>query len=217
MVVTVQAPTDTFPNEVRAVTAQAHSTRVVDLPPDEMRSHLSEALGVYVRAMGYPLGTDRHRAPMWVEHSLRPGWRGVAALTPENRLIAISYGYPGAPEQWWYRQVRDGMRRAGIPAERVENTLRNYFELTELHVEPHEQGSGIGRALLLRLLEGVEQDRVLLSTPEVPDEANRAWRLYRSLGFQDAVRNFTFSGDRRPFAVLGRSLPIGEPASPDAR
>ncbi len=185
---------------------------MVELRPDEMRARLPQALSVYVRAMGYPDGTDRHRAPMWVEHSLRPGWRGVAAINPDDRLIAVSYGYPGSSDQWWYRQVRDGMRRGGVPAARIDELLADYFELTELHVDPTEQGSGIGRALLLRLLEGVGSQRVLLSTPEVPEEANRAWRLYRSLGFDDVVRRFTFSGDRRPFAVLGRPLPIEPPA-----
>lgn len=184
---------------------------MVVLRPDEMRARLAQALSVYVRAMAYPDGTDRHRAPMWVEHSLRPGWRGVAAINSDDRLIAVGYGYPGSSDQWWYRQVRDGMRRGGVPTFRIDELLSDYFELTELHVDPTEQGSGIGRRLLLQLLDGVDSRRVLLSTPEVPEEANRAWRLYRSLGFDDVVRRFTFSGDRRPFAVLGRPLPIGLP------
>ena len=49
---------------------------------------------------------------------------------------------------------------------------------------------------------------MLLSTPEVAGEDNRAWRLYRRLGFEDVLRDFTFAGDRRPFAVLGRVLPF---------
>ncbi|MER2206304.1 MAG: GNAT family N-acetyltransferase, partial [Rhodococcus sp. (in: high G+C Gram-positive bacteria)] len=49
---------------------------------------------------------------------------------------------------------------------------------------------------------------VLLSTPEVYDEDNRAWRLYRRLGFRDVLRRFRFAGDNRPFAVLGRGLPL---------
>ena len=49
---------------------------------------------------------------------------------------------------------------------------------------------------------------VLLSTPEVPREESRAWRLYRRVGFTDVLRHFHFPGDERPFAVLGRDLPL---------
>jgi len=41
-----------------------------------------------------------------------------------------------------------------------------------------------------------------------PVHAIAAWRLYRRTGFRDVVRHFTFAGDRRPFAVLGRGLPL---------
>ena len=49
---------------------------------------------------------------------------------------------------------------------------------------------------------------MLLSTPEINGEANRAWRLYRRLGFNDVIRGYHFAGDPRPFAILGRSLPL---------
>jgi ribosomal protein S18 acetylase RimI-like enzyme len=49
---------------------------------------------------------------------------------------------------------------------------------------------------------------VLLSTPEINGEANRAWRLYRRLGFIDIIRGYHFAGDPRAFAILGRALPL---------
>ena len=57
---------------------------------------------------------------------------------------------------------------------------------------------------------------VLLSTPETNGEANRAWRLYRRLGFTDVIRGYHFAGDPRAFAILGRALPLTpkSPASP---
>jgi ribosomal protein S18 acetylase RimI-like enzyme len=54
-------------------------------------------------------------------------------------------------------------------------------------------------------LAGIDSERVLLSTPEGP---SRAWRLYRRVGFQDVLRHYQFAGDPRPFAVLGRTLPL---------
>ncbi|MFZ2176288.1 MAG: GNAT family N-acetyltransferase [Rhodococcus sp. (in: high G+C Gram-positive bacteria)] len=192
---------------------------VIELSADEFRDRLHEALSIYVAAMGYPRGTEYHRAPMWSEHIGRRGWRGVGALTPDTgpatatadedvRLVAVAYGYSGAPEQWWHQQVRTGLRHTGWPRDRIDALLGNYFELTELHVHPDAQGHGLGETLLLRLLEHRPEQKVLLSTPEVTDEDNRAWRLYRRLGFEDVLRHFRFAGDNRPFAVLGRTLPL---------
>ncbi|VZH85690.1 N-acetyltransferase [Corynebacterium rouxii] len=82
--------------------------------------------------------------------------------------------------------------------------VRPYFELAELHVSPRAQGQGIGRNLLHALINHCGHELILLSTPEVPDEKNAAFHLYRSCGFDDLLRNFMFEGDRRPFAVLQR-------------
>lgn len=182
---------------------------LVDLSPDELRSRLGEALDVYVSAMGYPPGTVGQRRPMWLEHALRPGWRCTAVLDSAQALLGIAYGYPGAAGQWWYQEVRRGLVR-GVPGHAIR-WLSDYFELTELHVRPDAQGRGLGEALLRRLLAGVGSARVLLSTPEPPTAGTtRAWRLYRRTGFTDVLRDYRFSGDPRPFAVLGRDLPLQE-------
>ncbi|BCI87607.1 hypothetical protein NIIDMKKI_28130 [Mycobacterium kansasii] len=73
--------------------------------------------------------------------------------------------------------------------------MSSYFELTELHIQPRAQGHGLGEALVRRLLAGRQEDHVLLSTPETNGEANRAWRLYRRLGFTDIIRGYYFAGD----------------------
>ncbi|MBF6212939.1 GNAT family N-acetyltransferase [Nocardia puris] len=190
---------------------------VVDLSVTDMRYRLHDALTVYVAAMEYPRGTENHRAPMWTEHTARPGWRAVAALLPDDHghadprvapIVAIAYGYHGAPHQWWHQQVHSGMRRSGWPEHSARELLSDYFELTELHVHPAAQGRGIGATLLRRLLGDRPERAVLLSTPEVTGEENRAWRLYRREGFGDVIRDFVFAGDNRPFAILGRRLPL---------
>lgn len=178
------------------------TVRLAVLSPAQLRPRLDEALRVYVTAMRYPPGTARHRAPMWMEHMLRPGWRCVGAFCGDT-LIGIAYGYRGASGQWWHEEVRRGLVRVNPDAAR--RYLSDYFELTELHVHPDAQGRGIGAALLTTLLAGVDAPRVLLSTPEGP---TRAWRLYRRTGFVDLLRNYRFSGDSRLFAVLGRTLPL---------
>ncbi|MEE2031524.1 GNAT family N-acetyltransferase [Rhodococcus chondri] len=186
---------------------------LVDLTPAEFRARLPELLPIYVAAMRYPRGTEHHRAPMWSEHATRPGWRALGAALPSDpdTLVGVTYGYRGNPHQWWNQQVRAGMRHAGHSTAAIEALLDDYFELTELHVRPDAQGHRIGESLLRELLTGRPEQAVLLSTPEVPGEDNRAWRLYRRFAFRDVVRRFVFTGDARAFAVLGRELPLDPP------
>jgi ribosomal protein S18 acetylase RimI-like enzyme len=176
--------------------------RLAELTARQLRTRLDEALRVYVTAMRYPPGTARQRRPMWLEHMLRAGWLCVAAFEAE-RLVGISYGYRGAPGQWWHDEVYRGLMRLNPGAARRE--LADYFELTEVHVHPDAQGRGIGLAMLTELLSRVDAPRALLSTPEGP---TRAWRLYRRLGFTDVLRHYYFTGDSREFAVLSRTLPL---------
>lgn len=178
--------------------------RIVELSVDELRARLPEALDIYVTAMHYPPGTAEQRAPMWLAHMLRADWRCVAALDERDALIGISYGYRGASGQWWHEQVRRGLLMS-VGAAAVHEWMGDYFELTELHVRPDAQGRGIGEGLLRHLLAGASAGVTLLSTPE---GTSRAWTLYRRVGFVDVLRDYLFAGDARPFAVLGRRLPL---------
>jgi ribosomal protein S18 acetylase RimI-like enzyme len=178
--------------------------RFVDLSADDLRARLPDALSLYVTAMGYPPGTAEQRAPMWLAHMLRAEWRCVGAIDPDDRLVGIAYGYRGAAGQWWHEQVRRGViEQSG--QEVADRWLDDYFELTEVHVAPDRQGRGVGEELLRGLLAGVHTGKVLLSTPEGP---SRAWRLYYRMGFTDVLRHYRFTGDPRPFGVLGRLLPL---------
>jgi ribosomal protein S18 acetylase RimI-like enzyme len=195
---------------------------LINLPAHDMQRRLDDALSVYVDAMHYPRGTENQRAAMWLEHTRRRGWQAVAAVeagtqagsTPPTAelnsapLLGVAYGYNGAPDQWWHQQVVAGLRRDGFPGPEITKLMASYFELTELHIHPRAQGRGLGEALMRRLLADRQETHVLLSTPEVRGEANRAWRLYRRLGLVDILRGHHFAGDSRAFAVLGRKLPL---------
>jgi ribosomal protein S18 acetylase RimI-like enzyme len=198
------------------------ATFFINLSPHEMQRRLRDALGVYIDAMGYPRGTENVRAAMWLDHIRRRGWQAVAAVeadtwarvTPSTDelssapMIGVAYGYCGAPDQWWQQQVVVGLKRGGFPRPEIARLMASYFELTELHIHPRAQGRGLGEALARRLLADRGEDNVLLSTPECIGEPNRAWRLYRRMGFIDIIRDYRFTGDPRPFAVLGRKLPL---------
>jgi ribosomal protein S18 acetylase RimI-like enzyme len=197
------------------------ATRLIDLSPTDMARRLPDALSVYVDAMRYPRGTEEQRASMWLEHTRRHGWKAVAAFeAPDDApappgdvlgaapLLGVAYGYCGAPDQWWQQQVVAGLQRMGADRDRIAELMTSYFELTELHIHPSVQGRGLGEALARRLLADRAEHHVLLSTPEINGEANRAWRLYRRLGFTDVIRGYHFAGDPRAFAILGRPLPL---------
>ena len=191
------------------MTAAPARPRLVELDARDLADRLAEALHIYVSAMGYPPGTARQRRSLWLDHVRRPGWRAVGWLDPAGQLLGIAYGYTGGPGQWWYEEVRRGLRGAA-PA--MTAMTDDYFELTELHVRPDAQGGGLGEGLLRALLAGTHRAHVLLSTPEHgPRPPGRAWRLYRRLGFRDVLRDHLFTGDARPFAVLGRELPLPPP------
>ena len=197
-------------------------TFLINLPPQDMQRRLSDALGVYVDAMRYPPGTENQRAAMWLEHTRRRGWQAVAAVEVDSSpgaepssaelsdapLLGVAYGYCGAPDQWWQQQVVAGLQRSGFPEPEIAKLVTSYFELTELHIHPRAQGRGLGEALARRLLSERSEANVLLSTPETNGEPNRAWRLYRRLGFTDVIRGYHFTGDPRAFAILGRTLPL---------
>lgn len=202
---------------------------LIDLPPSDMERRLG-APGVAHRVDIHRQGiTETLRAPMWLEHIRRRGWQAVAAVEvtaaeqaeaadttalpsaaelSNAPMLGVAYGYPGAPGQWWQQQVVLGLQRSGFPRLAIARLMTSYFELTELHILPRAQGRGLGEALARRLLAGRDEDNVLLSTPETNGEDNRAWRLYRRLGFTDIIRGYHFAGDPRAFAILGRTLPL---------
>lgn len=183
--------------------------RLIELSYHELTERISEALALYAAAMGYPIGTARQRRDLWLDHAHRLGWRAVAWIDAAGSLLGIAYGYVGAPGQWWYEEVRRGL---SATAPEQLGWLTDYFELTELHVRPDAQGRGLGEGLLRALLDRLDSAHVLLSTPEHgAGPSGRAWRLYRRTGFQDLLRHHRFTGDPRPFAVLGRRLPLDPP------
>jgi ribosomal protein S18 acetylase RimI-like enzyme len=171
--------------------------------PDDFQRRVDELLRVYIAAMRYPDMSVEHRRPTWIEHTRRSGFSCVVALDEQEAVVGLCYGYTGGAHQWWNSEVRRGMTDA-----QARYWMTSYRELTELHVRPDWQGAGIGERMLRGMLSTADEDTVLLSTPE---GENRAWRLYRRLGFDDVLRHYHFAGDARPFAILGRTLPLDEP------
>lgn len=177
---------------------------LVDITPDRLPDVIGEAMAIYVAAMGYAPITGKQRASHVLAHAHYDSFRFRAAVNEHSRLIGFGYGYTSSPGQWWNDLVRRAVGRQRA------SWLDHAFELSELHVSPASQGARVGESLLLSLADGLPHRTMVLSTPEGD---NRAWRLYRRMGFVDLARHHLFPGDHRPFGVLGAALPL--PGCPD--
>jgi ribosomal protein S18 acetylase RimI-like enzyme len=177
--------------------------RLIAWTPEDLQRRLPEVIEVYGEAMGHSGADLQARAGRFAAHVRRPDVRGVATLTTDGQLLGFGYGYPGGPGQWWHDQVN-----AALDTDQRKLWMTNPFEIVELHVRPAAQGHGIGAQQLNALLRMATGETALLSTPEADEQQSRAWRLYRRFGFTDILRDFLFPGDFRPFAVLGRPLPL---------
>ncbi|MER7003432.1 GNAT family N-acetyltransferase [Dactylosporangium sp. NPDC000555] len=177
--------------------------RLVRWHGEDLVERLDDVIAVYGEAMGYSVQLLQTRRGYVAGHTRREAFQAVATLDDDDNLLGFGYGYRGTSGQWWHDQVRSALKR-----DARKHWLTDCFELVELHVRPLAQGHGIGARQLHELLTNAAQQTVLLSTPEAPEATSRAWRLYRRFGFVDVLRHFNFPGDDRPFAVLGRALPL---------
>ncbi|EEW49281.1 acetyltransferase, GNAT family [Corynebacterium efficiens YS-314] len=179
------------------------------LNPQEFSVNVPVLVDIYITAMNYDPAIRDARINVWRRNSMNLGFTAVCALL-DGRVIGIAYGFRGDQDHWWQHQLRRGLRERGGPSPEEIAILQDYFEVAEVHVMPGHQGRGIGRKMMYALLEGTPAQHAVLSTPEVDEEANNAFGLYRSLGFRDLLRHFRFDGDQREFAVLHADLPLDD-------
>lgn len=180
--------------------------RLVPWQREDLARRLDDVIAVYGDAMGYRPEVLATRRGYITTHVRRPGFRAVATLASDGSLVGFGYGYHSEPGQWWHDQVS-----AALAAPVCQTWLGDCFEVVELHVRTAAHGHGLGARQLRALLHMADGATTLLSTPESSEERSRAWRLYRRFGFVDVVRQLTFPGDSRAFAVLGRELPLDPP------
>ncbi len=162
---------------------------------------------IYIAAMGYSPTMRANRIKAWKADIMRPGFTAVIA-EDEYGIGGVAYGFIGSPDTWWDQQLRRGFAEAGGATQEQLEILHNYFELAEIHVAPNLQGHGLGLALIKELAWNAPASYLLLSTPEVPDEANAAFQLYRKVGFFDVLRELEYPADSRAFAILAARLPL---------
>ena len=143
-------------------------TALVAWNREELGRRRDDVLEVYAEAMTVSPTVARSRRPIITAHLERRGLRTIGAIDDDERLVGIAYGYLGAPGQWWHDQVQ-----SALPVDVAESWLAGAFEVCELHVRPAQQGQGLGRALLDRLLAGPPARSAVLTTPDRPTRARR--------------------------------------------
>ena len=179
---------------------------LTELRPAEFRRAIGRLVAVYAAAMNPPQRMLAGRDSILERHAANPGFRAlmVRASTAEGPAVAgFTYGFRGAPGQWWHDMVATALASMYPPS--ASTWLADSFEVAELHVLPAYQGAGIGRRLLLELTTGRPEHTAVLSTQ---DTESRARRLYRGVGFTDLLTGFRFSGAEPPYAVMGAALPL---------
>jgi len=183
-------------------------------------AELDALIEVYGAAMRPPPQQMPGRRAIMERHASFPSFRCVAVTVPDGMpgpadpsqeaaeppaLIAgFAYGFHGADGQWWHDLVRRALIKTG-GREFAQQWMAESFEVAEVHVHPHYQGHGIGRAMVPALLHPRLERTALLSTQ---DTDSRARRLYRGLGFTDLVTGYRFPGTDPPYAVMGTVLPL---------
>jgi ribosomal protein S18 acetylase RimI-like enzyme len=190
----------------RKLTVMSQTVTFEELGPAEFRSAINRFIAVYQAAMNPPDRMLAGREAILDRHAANPGFRALTAVLSgggDGELAGFTYGFHGAPGQWWHDMVAGGLAVSTAPDAR--GWLTDSFEVAELHVLPAHQGSGIGRELLLRLTSGRPEHTAVLSTA---DTESRARRLYRRVGFTDLLTAFRFSGGDPPYAVMGARLPL---------
>jgi ribosomal protein S18 acetylase RimI-like enzyme len=172
----------------------------VVIGPLDLAARVDEALAV--QAIAFGLGSDEIavRRQIVLRHLTHPGARALGATTAHGRLVGFVYGMPNDRTHWWSTVVEPYLRAQGH-----DDWLDNSFVITELHVHPHYQNRGIGRALITAITDGAAEPRSILSAI---DRESPARGLYHSLGYEDLARQVHFPSAPKPYAVMGAPLPL---------
>jgi ribosomal protein S18 acetylase RimI-like enzyme len=188
------------------------TTLLRELGPAEFLGELDSLIAIYADAMTADPGLLPGRRELMRRHASYPSFRALAACqSPTGPMVGFGYGFHGVGGQWWYDAVRSAL--ISVTGQRsAQAWLSDCIEVAELHVNPSHQRIGIGSQMLLGVTRGRPERTALLSTP---DRESPARRLYRRAGFADLLTDYCFPGDGPPYAVMGATLPLRDPACAD--
>jgi GNAT superfamily N-acetyltransferase len=132
---------------------------------------------VYDSVFGDHPDYDAWREAVWDKHRGREGFRLARAYDDDDMLVGFAYGYTGESGQWW----TDNARKVLEP-DVADRWLGGHFEVVSIGVAAAVRRTGIGRALMRAVTDGLDHDRLLLMTTSDPGDPARA--LYASEGWR---------------------------------
>jgi GNAT superfamily N-acetyltransferase len=197
----------------RTLGGMATAAALCDLGPREFLGEIDVLLGIYADAMDADAALLPGRRELMRRHAGYPQFKALQARATggghdDGTVLGFSYGFHGAPGQWWYDAVSAALLRTIGPAA-TAGWLADCLEVAEVHVRKDQQRRGIGTRMLTALARGRAERTALLSTP---DRESTARRLYRRMGFCDLLTGYSFPGGSPPYAVMGAVLPLRDPS-----
>lgn len=133
-----------------------------------------------------------------VKHSSYEGFRGFVIQSKEDRVIGFSYGYTSMPGQFYHELLAKEFN-----SEEYYDWLQDCFEFVELAVHPSYRKQGLGKMLISKLLEGVDNSTTVLTTQI---NNNSARSLYESLQWKVLKEPFYPSNTKMPYVIMGKKL-----------
>lgn len=138
----------------------------------------------------------------------------LRAASPDDAPELARIARAALPEGWSEASLREVLARVGACA-LVTEPIRGFVlggrvadeaEILTLAVEREARGQGLGRALVVGLLERLRADGVRKISLEVRSSNGVALELYRSLGFATAGTRARYYRDGEDALVLGAAL-----------
>lgn len=133
-----------------------------------------------------------------LKHSSYEGFRGFVILTEEDRAIGFSYGYTSLPGQFYHELLAKE-----FTSEEYQEWLQDCFEFVELAVHPLYRKQGLGKMLITKLVEGVDNSTTILTTQI---NNNSARSLYESLQWKILKEPFYPGNSKQPYVIMGKKL-----------
>ena len=133
-----------------------------------------------------------------LRHSSYKGFRGFVILSKEDKLVGFSYGYTSLPGQFYHELLAKEFN-----SEEYHIWLQDCFEFVELAVHPSYRKQGLGKLLITKLLEDVENKTSILTTQVMN---NSARSLYESLHWKVLKEPFYPGNSKQPYVIMGKEL-----------
>ena len=133
-----------------------------------------------------------------IRHKSYKGFKGYVILNDEDKIIGFSYGYTSLPGQFYHELLAKEFN-----AEEYQYWLQDCFEIVELAIHSSYRKQGLGKMLMEKLLEDIDNKTAILTTQM---ENKAACSLYESLHWKVLKAPFYPSNTKQPYVIMGKEI-----------